>query len=40
MNRETKEEVAIKIIDKKNVSENFKKNLGREIQILTRYCAC
>jgi calcium/calmodulin-dependent protein kinase I len=36
VNRETQEQVAIKVIDKKNVSENFKKNLAREIQILMR----
>ncbi|KAL6069740.1 Protein kinase domain,Protein kinase-like domain,Serine/threonine-protein kinase, active site [Balamuthia mandrillaris] len=35
-NRETGEEVAIKVVDKRNVSENFKKNLDREIQILIR----
>jgi len=33
-NRESGEKVAIKIIAKKNVSENFKKNLAREIKIL------
>jgi len=36
INRETQEQVAVKVIDKKNVSENFKKNLAREIQILMR----
>jgi len=36
-NRETSEQVAIKIIEKKNVvTENAKKNLDREIQILVR----
>lgn len=36
VNRETGEKVAIKIIDKRNVSENFQKNLSREILILTK----
>jgi len=36
-NRETQEQVAIKIIEKKSVvTDNAKKNLDREIQILTR----
>jgi len=36
IDRSTDEKVAIKVIEKKNVSEKFMKNLGREIEIMIK----